>query len=240
MSRPAPARPLACIKHAIRQCRAERRQQTRLYTTEIAPTYPSLQTRYPPPKPGFRTSQATKQNRFETGLKRIPVVPPPRSTTKLCPAPITAVTANQLLALDPSGARTRLFAASNPERVQPGDILLVRLRTGDPVSGTVLSIRRRHSPIDTAVLLRNQLTRVGVEMWFKVYSPNIEGVEVVQRKEKRARRARLYYLRQPRHDVGSVEGVVKQYMRQRSGGPAGARDTRAGPKKKKGGKKGKN
>ncbi len=36
---------------------------------------------------------------------------------------------------------------------------------------------------------------MGVEMWFKIYSPNVDGVEVVQRREKRARRARLYYLR---------------------------------------------
>lgn len=32
-------------------------------------------------------------------------------------------------------------------------------------------------------------------MWFKIYSPNVEGVEVVQRRAKRARRARLYYMR---------------------------------------------
>lgn len=74
-----------------------------------------------------------------------------------------------------------------------GDILLVRLRNGDPFAGVCLNIRRRG--VDTGILLRNQLTRVGVEMWFKIYSPNVEGIEVVQRRVKRARRARLYYLR---------------------------------------------
>ena len=58
-------RPLACLKQALRQCRAER-QHHRQYavpaTTESA--YPSLQTRYPLPTPGFRTSQTTKQNRM--------------------------------------------------------------------------------------------------------------------------------------------------------------------------------
>ena len=49
--------------------------------------------------------------------------------------------------------------------------------------------------MDTGILLRNHFTRVGVEMWVKVYSPNVAGIEVVQRKEKRARRARLYYMR---------------------------------------------
>ena len=32
-------------------------------------------------------------------------------------------------------------------------------------------------------------------MWYKIYSPNVEGIEVVQRRVKRARRARLYYMR---------------------------------------------
>ena len=73
-------------------------------------------------------------------------------------------------------------------------------------------------------------------MWLKIYSPNVEGIEVVQRKEKRARRAKLYYMRQARHDVGSVEGVVRQYLRQRVGGPVGrggvkGRDANASAKK---------
>ncbi|KAK4565727.1 hypothetical protein LTR86_003576 [Recurvomyces mirabilis] len=230
-------RPLACIKQAIRQCRAEK-QQHRRYAAAAAPdsAYPSLQTKYPPPPPGFRTSQTTNQNRFETGLKRIPTVPPPRSTTKLCPDPIQALTTTQLLTLDPTGARTRLFSPLNPERVQVGDILLFRLKTGDPVSGIVLNIRQRHQPIDTAVLIRNNLTRVGVEMWFKVYSPSVEGIEVVKRAEKRARRAKLYFLREKRHDPGSVEGVVKQYLRARQGGVMNVRE---GQKGRKGGKKGK-
>lgn len=73
-------------------------------------------------------------------------------------------------------------------------------------------------------------------MWFKVYSPNVEGIEVVQRAVKRARRAKLYYLRQERHDRGSVEGVVKQYLRQRQGGPMGKVDE-GGSKGRRSGKK---
>ena len=83
-----------------------------------------------------------------------------------------------------------------------GDILLVRLRNGDPFAGVCLNIRRRG--VDTGILLRNQLTRVGVEMWFKVYSPNVEAVEIVQRKARRARRARLYYMRYVVLDNGRV------------------------------------
>lgn len=87
----------------------------------------------------------------------------------------------------------------------------MRLKTGDPFAGVCINIRRRS--VDTAILLRNQLTRVGVEMWYKIYSPNVEGIEVVQRAEKRARRERLTYMRKPKHDKGSVQNLVLQYQR---------------------------
>jgi large subunit ribosomal protein L19 len=144
---------------------------------------------------------------------------------KTCPDPIKAVTLSQTTLLDPSGARTRLFARDNPECARVGDILLVRQRTGDPFAGVCINIRRRG--VDTAILLRGQLTRVGVEMWYKVYSPLVEGIEVVQRAAKRARRARLTYMRTVKHDRGSVENVVRLYLRQKA-----ALGTTEGGKKK--------
>jgi len=95
----------------------------------------------------------------------------------------------------------------------------------------------RKNGIDTAILLRNTLTRVGVEMWYKIYSPNVEGIEVVKRAEKRARRAKLYYLRQPKHDLGSVQGVVTQYIRKRQVLRSGETPREARTSKKKGKKK---
>jgi large subunit ribosomal protein L19 len=144
---------------------------------------------------------------------------------KTCPDPIKAVTLSQTTLLDPTGARTRLFAKDNPECARVGDILLVRQRTGDPFAGVCINIRRRG--VDTAILLRGQLTRVGVEMWYKVYSPLVEGIEVVQRAAKRARRARLTYMRTVKHDRGSVENVVRLYLRQKA-----ALGTTEGGKKK--------
>ncbi|KAJ4329547.1 hypothetical protein N0V95_010196, partial [Ascochyta clinopodiicola] len=107
----------------------------------------------------------------------------------------------------------------NPESAKLGDILLVRQRTGDPFAGVCINIRRRG--VDTAILLRGQLTRVGVEMWYKIYSPLVEGIEVVQRAAKRARRARLTYMRLVKHDRGSVENVVRGYLRQKAALGAG-------------------
>ena len=90
----------------------------------------------------------------------------------------------------------------------------MRFSHRDPFSGILLQLRRRG--VDSALLLRNQLTRVGVEMWVKLYNPNVLGVDLVQRARSRARRARLYYLRMKNKDFGSVQNIVAAYVRQRT------------------------
>lgn len=164
---------------------------------------------------------------------------PPRPIINICPEPIKKVTEDQLKVLDPTGARTRLFSPANPDRAKPGDILLVTLKTGEPFAGVCLNIRQSNSPIDWAILLRNHLTRVAVEMWFKVYSPNVQGIEIVQRKAKRARRAKLYYMRQPKHDLGNLDNIVRNYVRTRASGGAGSARGRGANAQKRPSKKGK-
>lgn len=164
--------------------------------------------------------------------RKIKSYPPPPSVAQAFKSPVDNLTAAQIQVLDPTGMRTHLFNKTNPEGAKVGDILLVRQKSGDPFAGVCINIRRRG--VDTGILLRNELTRVGVEMWFKVYSPNVEGIEVVQRKEKRARRARLTYMRKPKHDMGSVQNIVVAYQRQKMG----ARSV-GGDKNKSKGKKGK-
>jgi len=163
--------------------------------------------------------------------KPIKAIAPPPSVAKAYREPINNLTNDQISILDPTGARSNLFSKRNPEAAKVGDILLVRLRTGDPFAGVCINIRRRG--IDSGILLRNELTRVGVEMWYKIYSPNVEGIEVVQRREKRARRARLTYMRKPKHDMGSVQNIVLNYQRSR-GALRGATDQKKGGNKKKG------
>ena len=125
--------------------------------------------------------------------KAIPTFAPPPATWSKCKDPVKAIHDAQIAVADPNGARTRLFSRDNPEAAKVGDILLVRQKSGEPYAGVCLNIRRRG--IDTSIHLRNQMTRVGVEMMYKIYSPNVTGIEVVQRKEKRARRNKLYYMR---------------------------------------------
>ena len=129
-----------------------------------------------------------------TAPKPITIYPPPPSAAKTCKDPIGVVEQSQLGELDPDGERMALFDyRRSPRSAHPGDILRVTFKNGDPFAGVCLSIRLRRT--DTAILLRNHLTRVGVEMWVKVMSPNVESIEIVQRTEKRKRRARLYYMR---------------------------------------------
>lgn len=122
------------------------------------------------------------------------IYPPPASAANTCKEPLVAVTKSQMAILDPTGERNALFDYRRSRRsVNVGDIIRVTFKNGDPFAGVCLNIRLRGT--DTACLLRNQFTKVGVEMWVKVFSPNVEGVEIVQRTEKRKRRARLYYMR---------------------------------------------
>lgn len=120
----------------------------------------------------------------------------------------------QMPVLDPSGSRKRLFERENREGAKAGDILHVTFKFGEAFSGVILSVKQRG--IDTSVLLRNHLTRVATEMQIKIFSPTVQSMEIVQKALKRKRRARLYYLRDPKHDVGSVDNVVAQYLRRRA------------------------
>ena len=148
------------------------------------------------------------------GKRKIIIHKPPPSTFEVCKDPVSEVEQSQLAVLDPSGSRRRLFDPTNPDQAKVGDVLLATFKTGEPFSGVAMSIKQRGPA--TSVLLRNHLTRVGTEMQIKVFSPLVQSMEVAQKALKRKRRARLYYLRKPKHDVGSVQKVVDQYLRQRA------------------------
>ncbi|CAK7203447.1 hypothetical protein SEUCBS139899_006181 [Sporothrix eucalyptigena] len=129
---------------------------------------------------------------------------------------IHAYDQQQIARMDPTGARTRLFSRKNPDSARPGDVLLVTpSKAGtEAFAGVCLAIRR--SGIETAILLRGQLAKTGVEMWFKIYSRSVAAIDIIERRVRRARRAKLTYMRQAKHDRGSVEDVVKSWRRSRN------------------------
>lgn len=148
------------------------------------------------------------------GKRRIKTWPQPALIERKCKEPVKVIDEQQMALLDPTGARARLFDPKNPDGAKAGDIIVATFKTGEPFSGVAMSIKWRGP--HTSVLLRNQLTRVGTEMDIKVFSPLVQSMEVAQKATKRPRRARLFYLRKPEHDMGSVQKTVDQYLRQRA------------------------
>ena len=130
---------------------------------------------------------------------------------------------------DPGGVRQQLFRRYGRDAVKVGDVLRVSPTKGEPFAGVLLNLRRRGA--DTSILLRGQMAGVGVEMWYKVFSTKISRIDVIWRRPKRARRARLYYMRQPKHDMGSVEHLVDAWFRSRIRvGSAKTKDAKKGSK----------
>ncbi|KAK0669658.1 translation protein SH3-like domain-containing protein [Cercophora samala] len=237
---PLARRPLGCLKTTLRQARQHkifsRSMATEVQATTSTPKSPPSQG---PDQNFYRlVDKKTKSVRSAFALYPQPLAAAgkplsPPSTTN----PVAALHEFQIKKLDPTGARTALFARTR-EAAKVGDILLVtHRRGGEPFAGVCLSIRR--AGIDTAVLLRNHIGKVGVEMWFKVYNRNVAGIEIVKRRLKRARRARLTYMRKPKHDMGSVAEFVSAWRKSRrvfqtkgAKGKAGAAAGAGGKKKK--------
>ncbi|KAJ5104754.1 hypothetical protein NUU61_002101 [Penicillium alfredii] len=146
----------------------------------------------------------------EQAPKKMKVYPPPPSSRAVCKDPVAHVAQSQMAVLDPNGERKALFDyRRNPRSVKPGDIVRVTFKNGDPFNGVVLSIRLRG--VDTSVLLRNELTRVPVEMSVKTFSPNVQSVEIIQRSQRKTRRARLYYMRFVLELLGSPPENLLQF-----------------------------
>ncbi|KAI1125012.1 translation protein SH3-like domain-containing protein [Nemania abortiva] len=216
-------RPLGAWKSVLRRaCQQRPMPFPRTMATETTPTttsaveppppMPAATSIPPPPKPYMhslkpQTPKAPTRSRFAV-YPRVP------SSKTITPEPLSSYHAQQIRRLDPKGLRSALFSKASRDSVKPGDVLQVTTRRGEPFAGVCLSIRR--AGVDTAILLRNHLTKVGVEMWYKVYSPNVLGIEIVWRRPKRARRARLTYMRQPKHDMGNVDHLVAAWRRTRN------------------------
>ncbi|KAJ9152206.1 hypothetical protein NKR19_g4671 [Coniochaeta hoffmannii] len=229
---PISRRPLASLKGTVRKVR-QQRLLARSMATASEPTSTPTNSPSPLPDHNFFTFPDRKTSRIRTAFAvySLPRALPSASKTTLIktdtsplppqtlaaphPDPLPALCRKQISLLDPTGARTALFARTNRDAARVGDVLMVtHRRGGEPFAGVLVSIRR--AGIDTAILLRGRLTKVPVEMWFKVYNRNVAGIEIVKRAKKRARRARLTYLRQPKHDVGDVQNVVFAWKKSRN------------------------
>ncbi|GAA6008986.1 hypothetical protein JCM11491_005703 [Sporobolomyces phaffii] len=135
-----------------------------------------------------------------------------------------------------------LFSRRSKSRLLPGSVLTVTSYATPPTaqnpspaatvfSGVLIASRRRHQGRDTSIRLRNLVGRTGVEVSFKVFSPLIKHIHVVQRAEtsgpavlgkdgvqlprrkpalRAARRAKMYFVRDQPNRLVSVAGIVRQ------------------------------
>lgn len=106
-----------------------------------------------------------------------------------------------------------MFSKIHADSAKVGDVLMVATKQGEPFAGAFIQIRRRG--VDTAIQLRGQLMKTSVEMWFKIYSPTVTAIDIIWRRPKRARRARLTYMRKAKHDMGSVDSLVFAWKKER-------------------------
>ncbi|CAJ0553718.1 Ff.00g122300.m01.CDS01 [Fusarium sp. VM40] len=196
-------RPVGCLKTALRRTRFQREFRRNVSAAAaVAPLSKQASNAFS----AEQRADIAKVSKFHI----YPRVPSIRTTH---PDPMPALLEKQITKLDPTGARTRLFSREHADSAKVGDVLMVTTKSGEPFSGAFLQIRRRGQ--DTAIQLRGQMMKVGVEMWFKIYSPTVTGIDIIWRRPKRARRARLTYMRKPSHDMGSVDQMVFAWKKER-------------------------
>ncbi len=102
------------------------------------------------------------------------------------------------------------FAKHHPDRIWPGTVLEVTLNHSPrSFTGIVTNIRRRG--MDTSFVLRNIISRTGVEMQFFVNSPHLVAIKIVQRPLGRGmRRAKLFYLRDAPEKMTAISGQIRR------------------------------
>ncbi|BGP24927.1 50s ribosomal protein l19 [Rhodotorula toruloides] len=214
--------------------------------------------------PSSRLISSTSAARAVAGTASYPfssnvqVIPPPRELSlrpdgKLPQKHNLICTLNHMMTAQHPKGKTwmPLFSRRDKQRVRPGSILTVETYATAPTpenpkpstslySGVLIGIRRRHEGRDLAIRLRTLVGRLHVEQVFKVFSPLIKSIKIVQRATrsgpvtknkdgtttrrkpvlKAARRAQMYYVRDQPDRLPSVAGFVKaQRLKEEGQGP---------------------
>ncbi|KAI9595681.1 translation protein SH3-like domain-containing protein [Syncephalis fuscata] len=130
---------------------------------------------------------------------------------------IEVVTTEHLERLDPTGEKRALLSRRSRSHINPGDVLMIESYTSRTKGtttrfmGVCIAICRKG--VDTNVLVRNIVERIGVEFRFPVFSPMVKRIEILKRGEG-YRRAKLYYLREQPGKAFQLAGLRKQQQQQ--------------------------
>ncbi|KAH3668860.1 hypothetical protein OGAPHI_002615 [Ogataea philodendri] len=105
--------------------------------------------------------------------------------------------------LDPTGEKLKMIERSNPERLRAGDVVSVFYKNQKPVIGAILMVKR--SGVASAILLRNKVAGLGVEVNVPIFNPNVMRIDILRRPDTYRSRNRHYYIRNSRLDVKEVK-----------------------------------
>lgn len=108
--------------------------------------------------------------------------------------------------LDPSARFTAMFHRNSTERIPIGSVISVETYTSPSKTGTstfsgvLIAIRRRGT--STSFVLRNLISKLGVEMRYNIYSPLLKDIKVIAKADSprrprrgplvRSKKAKLY------------------------------------------------
>lgn len=116
--------------------------------------------------------------------------------------------------LDPDGWRFNLIDKHNIERIKAGDILRIVYNKDkcsyDNFVGYILSVDRKERVQDASVLLRNQITKVMVEVRVPIFSPLIQRIDILKKSDGSRKRNKHYYIRGTKLDVGNLESKLRK------------------------------
>lgn len=110
--------------------------------------------------------------------------------------------------LDPTGKRRALIAKDSSSRLRSGDVIRVTYTDRSTVLGQVIAIKRSFT--DSNILLRNKITKLGCEVRIPVFNPKIKNIELISQPKKYLSRAKHYYIRNTRLDVGDLEATLRK------------------------------
>ncbi|CEH11676.1 50s ribosomal protein l19 [Ceraceosorus bombacis] len=151
------------------------------------------------------------------------ITPPPR-VKSVWQGSMDTFIADMRASYDPTGEKSALFSRKSRQNVPAGSVVLVETWSNSSktnstaFSGVLIAVRRRG--LSTSFVLRTLVNKLGVEMRFNLYSPLIKQIRVISRADaskatrtqgnlRRARRAKLYFLRKDDRRIAGINKVVQ-------------------------------
>ena len=163
----------------------------------------------------MQASSRSYQTVYST-RKIIPIYPPiEKASIKSNAALIQNLCKEELKnKLDIDGWRSNLLSKHNKDGLKVGDIVRVLYNQDkckfDNFVGYILSIDRKTNMQDASLLLRNQVTKVMVEVRIPIFSPLIERIDILRKSNGLRKRNKHYYIRGTKLDVGSLESKLRK------------------------------